>query len=205
MANINYVGFPANELKKIKSIIFESERIVRHCEYGMSSWDSRTRSYYTKWFGKVTNNDKGQVPNVLSKMLNCLTSGKFKLIYNQASDCSDGKTYAAALAGDRPETYHDISKGTDFEMTICAKMWELNRYKETENEADTQVLTFIHELSHMAGGTDDEPHPTGTGKAYGKMAATALAQSNSNSARNNADNYAFFCKDMAHYALMSVA
>jgi len=202
MANIMYVGFPGDELRKIKSIIYDAERIVRASEYSISSWDSRARLYYKKWFGEVVNNDTGQVPNVLSKMLNCLTSGKFKLTYDLAADC-DGDTYAAAAAGDKPETYDAISKGADFEMTICPKMWDLKRYKETEEEADTQVLTFIHELSHLAGGTDDEPHPSQANKkAYGKQAAITLAKNNSTSARNNADNYAFFCKDLAHFSMM---
>lgn len=194
----SYIGFVGDKQRKVQKIVHECTGIMRYVDYQLNHHKSDIRKYIIDWFG-TPYDDLGQVPGIITKMSNALYSSSIRFTYNDLGDC-DGNTFAAALAGDTPESYHGISTET-FEMTICPEMFDLKIYKEV-GDADTQTQTFLHELSHLVGGTDDELHPdplkAAAGKeAYGRVAAKRLAEINSKSARNNADNYGFFCKDLA--------
>ena len=193
-----FVGFVGDKQRKVQKIVTECTGIMRYVDYQLNHHKNDIRSYIIKWFGKPFD-DLGQVPGIISKMSNGLYASSIRFTYNDVGDC-DGNTFAAALAGSSPESYKEISTDT-YEMTICPEMFGLKIFKE-EGDKDTQTQTFLHELSHLVGGTDDEPHPdpvkAAAGKeAYGRTAAERLAELNPKSARNNADNYGFFCKDLA--------
>lgn len=65
----------------------------------------------------------------------------------------------------------------------------------TQSNDQTQIETFIHELSHVAAGTKDmerADHTPNPQPCYGRVNALALAQNFPDQAQDNAENYGFF-------------
>ena len=197
-----YTGFSSDNEKKIKSIVFEASKITAAADKDLA--DKRPKSkYFDKWFGKFQNNNFGQVRSVITKMHNALHNGTINFTYNDPGDCT-GTTLAAAATPTETESYHEIETADDHDMTICDIFFNLRRYTPQNPGDDTQMQAFLHELSHLVGATDDEDHPNPTTvgqKAYGSAAALALALANPTSARNNADNYGFYCMDIGNAVL----
>ena len=193
----NFTNFNTENKKKIKSIVVEATRILALADNDLAGKRPGHYDFFKTWFGIVKNDEFGQVRAVITKMYNALYTSTINLTYNDMGTC-DGNTFAEALAPDKPESYKKIEDAPDHDMVICPEFFNLNRFEPQNPGDDTQMETFLHELSHLVGGTNDEPHPTEVGKeAYGSATAMQLAQTNPESARNNADNYGFYCMDMA--------
>ena len=193
----NFTNFNSTNEKKINSIVAEATRILAVADKDLSGKRPEHHVIFKRWFGTVQNDEFGQVRSVITKMYNALHKSTINFEYNNGGTCN-GNVYAEALAPDEPESYNDIQNANDHDMVICPEFFNLNRFEPQNLGDDTQMETFFHELSHLVGGTDDEPHPTQVGqKAYGSAAAQQLATANPQSARNNADNYGFYCMDMA--------
>ena len=189
-------------LSTAQSVAFQARQClaVASGKLGKFPLDSSGKAVFERWFGSArVVTDLTRVQNVISKMSHALNNTKFTI-----SDCKGtcgATTNAQAhklLLQDSSGTqqrgkavsYNTLNTATWIEMDLCDNFFDgLPRIQSNDQ---TQLETFLHELSHLAAGTEDELY-LGS-EAYGRTAAMGLA-SNPNTislARNNAENYGFF-------------
>jgi len=201
-----YVNFSPGDEKQVKAVVAEAASVMSYIATKVcgSNMDSCTRVRFQTWFGHPRDGKLDRVREVISRMATCLSSSTVRFKYKVGVP----GTFAEALAGNKSDTYKQLSSET-YKMTIYQAFFGLPRYADVKNNDvtdmdDSQMETFFHELSHLAGGTDDEDLDDGT-KAYGASDAKLLITQDANHsrARNNADNYGFFCMAMGRYRYLT--
>lgn len=162
----------------------------------MSDWDTRTRAVFTKWFGAAKGpQDRGMVPTVISKMSFTISQCSFTL--EDAGATLGANTNAEATHYTTIQSLNTLSTmgGTPVTMKLTDRFF--NVLKRIQSNDQTQLETFIHELSHIAGATKDQDKVAPAVACYGRAAASALAVSAPDRARDNAENYGFFIVEIA--------
>lgn len=122
---------------------------------------------FTTWFGSATSSALSEIRTDYAKIKDALDNKSLVL------DCSCKKSYYAYVYPTQP-----------YKVYLCRAFWSAPM-----TGTDSKAGTLIHELSHfnVIAGTQDN--------AYGQSAAKALAISNPQQARDNADSHEYFSEN----------
>jgi Lysine-specific metallo-endopeptidase len=187
MGTKTYTGFDKRQEDKMRKIVGTASIAIGKA-YGSHVKTTDGKEYCT-WFGT---GPKGTVKNVLHRMNYAMTNGTIDINFTAAGLCAIPGTNAVSympapgwgLAG------VGAAGSMAFNMDICPRL--LNIMASLGSDNQSQVGTFLHELSHLLGGTNDVVFPGTAVTAYGSTAAKKLAKTYPASAVNNAENYGFY-------------
>jgi peptidyl-Lys metalloendopeptidase len=127
-----------------------------------------------KWFGPLASNTAAQLQKEYAA---ALTHASFSQFWCPVSNDLDFKWNGGDLAAVHPDAPGAIFLTPDF-------------FKLSTTGADSQIGTFIHELTHLAGiGLKPE-------EVYGTQKARQLALSDPARARRNSDNFQYYIEDL---------
>ncbi len=187
----------------------------------MNSKEADVMKKFKDWFGDpAAVADIEEVRGKLRSMDNVLKLGKVLIHYNQnpfpadltqardPNPCNTVGENAGAFwwfynnvtnAYQLKQADRQEAKANEFRIYICPGFWKSAKAKGSLGGVSATgtlrnqsvVGTLVHEISHAAAGTDDEV--VGGNKMYGKDNAQTLAQTSPAQARNNAENYGYFC------------
>ena len=126
-------------------------------------------AHYVSWFGEADANRINKVKRVFNEMKSSLEQDTYTYHFDDP-ECEDG-LYAF--------TYFDST-----EIYFC------DAYVASDDliGQDTKLCTIVHELSHARSRIEDHE--------YGREYCLDLAQSNPNTAIDNADNYCYFLETL---------
>lgn len=186
----NYVGFPDNKLKQIKSIIIQVNDAIGKA-YAMHMKDT-DGEIFAKWFGV---GDRLVVRNILHKMNYAMLNGVVTINYN-TNNCTpntNAVAYAPAYGWNVATVAQARSPISNFVIDICPCL--LEQMSLLSSDKQSQIGTVVHEISHLLGGTDDIVDPLTGHVAYGANLSKSLARHNPHLAIMNAENYGFYISE----------
>lgn len=184
-----------------------------------ASRNATFRKRYATWFGTLTPANVVVVKDKLSTMNTVISRGTVTIRYNGNPvpighaayghvPCVAGTNafayyWAPAPGGGgglalKHASYQEATT-TQFYMAMCASFFQGANLAGSVGAVRNQSKngTLIHEISHLAAGTDD--HNVNLNGvvvvANGKAAALELAKTNPGVAIDNAENYGYFCDE----------
>jgi peptidyl-Lys metalloendopeptidase len=131
--------------------------------------------HIARWFGNAR---RDRVTEVLRAVLAKINAAATLTIGCRTRECEQGQSFAY--------TYPRAGY-----VAFCERFFRADLTGE-----DSRFGTVVHELSHVAAGTDDVELSPGV-QAYGRRNATLLASQAPDRAANNADNYEYFIETLA--------
>jgi hypothetical protein len=188
MGTKTYTGFNADQEQAMRQVVSNAGTALSKA-YAAMIKNTDTASF-TTWFGT---GNRASVQRIVQLMNYAMINGVVNISYTAGGHCANGTTNAVAYAPNGVWVQPDISgagsKVADFNMDVCPRFLKIMALLGSENQS--QVGTFLHELSHLVGNTNDEVYPGGA-VAYGATAAKRLAKDYPATAINNAENYGFY-------------
>jgi hypothetical protein len=138
----------------------------------------------------------GEVSAKINRMLYYINELPMTVRYAAYTLPASTNAEASHMSGEATKSY----QGREASGAHAGVMIKLPRrffedMSRTQSNDQTQIETFIHELSHVAAGTKDmerADHTTNPQPCYGRVNALALAQNFPDQAQDNAENYGFF-------------
>ena len=130
--------------------------------------DPIEQNRFTRWFGPYLPATKRVVERKIRAIQHAIVNQRITF-RNGGSEC-------------RLNTYAYVRPYTGlFKVYLCGLFFRSGRVG-----ADSAMGTIVHEVSHVKAGTQDHE--------YGQADCLALAVNQSAQARNNADNYQYYCE-----------
>jgi len=158
-------GCSADQAARIEAAFAEAERRVSSGLALLASQPAHT--HVRRWFGAGDRDDAVAVLKLT--LLRLRPSSRPPVACTSADGCSDGETFAVAL----------LREGR---ILLCPRFFAAPASGATW--LDSLAGTLVHEVSHVAAGTEDA--------AYQPAAARALARRDPAAAAANADNHQYF-------------
>ena len=160
--------------------------------------------YYELHFGTYDKARHARVTEVISLMDFAVNSASVAIQYNIG--CG-GNTNAAAYppeGGWSAQNIKKVLKSGGFKMSLCPRFF--GAMPQNDRMAQNRTGTFVHELSHIVGNTNDvaDNHVNGAPITadpvgftyYGRANARQLADYRPELAIENAENYGFYVSDL---------
>ena len=199
---ITYAILDRKRLEVAKDVAFRATQCCARAATAVSTFDSTTTAAFKKWFGFVAEKDAkdqhGKVPSVIERMNYYLTSLPLNII-DAGSTLGPNTNAEATHYGDKQtRSYQDrATTAANAAVQIALTDRFFNQLTRVQSNDQTQIETFIHELSHVAAGVlDQDHHATNPLACYGRVNALAMATSHPDQARDNAENYGFFIAEV---------
>lgn len=189
-------------------------------QVSLNAFLSRTAKFkkaFTTWFGTPTPADVTTVKDNVSAMNTVITKGAIRIRYNAnpvpVGHPAHGTAPCAALTNAvaywwaaNPAGGLQLQRATyqeavtvQFYMALCQQFLANAALAGSTNPVRNQSknVTLIHEVSHLAAGTDDHNVLMGgvATVANTKAPALELARTNTALAVDNAENYGYFCDE----------
>jgi len=186
----SYTGFTDNGRKNVAKDAFRrASACVGLAEIGMSNWDDRTKKIFRKWFGVANEEEKAVVSRKVYQMNFYVNN--LPITINDAGATLGANTnamasYVGSIGSSSYAKRQVDSNISGVKIDFTDRFF--NTLRSIQSDDQTQIETVVHELSHLAAGTDDKPD----GACYGRVNALALATGQPLLAQNNAENYGFF-------------
>lgn len=146
---------------------------------------------YERWFGTFSRPNLTRVTEVVALMDYALNSGRIHFTYNEGCGATTNAAAFQPTHGWKTSKLKETLSGGTFKITMCPRFFGAMSQSSVTEQSRTE--TFIHELSHIVGNTEDEVHPDWNATAYGRNLARDLADNHPNLAVSNAENYGFYC------------
>lgn len=201
---VTYTRFNSADRQKVaKDVVVRATRCCATAEAALSSFDTRTKEIFKKWFGTIltkdARDDRGIVPANVNRMNYYIKH--LVLVISDAGGTLGPTTNAMAthFGNNATTSYQDRQARSNPATGVKIQLTDIffNNLRRVQSNDQTQIETLIHELSHVAAGTlDQDKHPTNPQPCYGRIAATTLAKRYPDQARNNAENYGFFIAEI---------
>jgi hypothetical protein len=174
--------------------------------FGTSKRESKSNTVSTLWtqvqwahkqiVNPLAGGEYGEVAAKVNRMLYYITSLPMTVEYAGTTLPPTTNAEASHFNAEYTKSYQGReASGANAGVKIKLPDRFFTQLKRTQSDDQTQIETFIHELSHVAAGTKDmnrPDHTTNPQPCYGRLAALALAQNFPEQARDNAENYGFF-------------
>ena len=190
--------------KAAMDVVSRSARCCVAANNACTTPESRTKEVFKKWFGFVPNTDNldswGDVTEIINRMHFYLSD--LSLTIEDAAATLPPNTNAEASHFESKDTksYQDrANKAMNPGVKIKLTDRFFNSLPRVQSDDQTQIETFLHELSHIAAGTKDmerADHTPNPQPCYGRVNALALAVNFPKQARNNAENFGFFITEI---------
>lgn len=189
-----YEGFDPKTEKIAKQILTKAEEALTKAQTTYVETENLFRKNFNTWFGKTT---KASIEDVVYSL--ALMGGEIQHNnYTIQLGAADGSEIANVLAFDRKYLHgrdpvdaiwrankEDADSGNPSPMIFRPRMLKLPFVDQT---SDSQVQTFLHELSHFAAGTIDYDAPN----CYGIAGTKYCIGKGVDIAVRNAENVGFF-------------
>ena len=155
----------------------------------------RPSRLYARWFGKYSNERVKKVFDVINAINYAIGGGS--ITFERAQGSSD---YAAAYrppGGWGQQSVKQLIDSGRYKIEVGDPLANVstNFFVKLHNRSQAgkhgDVQTFIHEMSHLFGGTDDVEFAGMP--LYGWMPSNMLARLNPDNAVKHADCYGFYC------------
>lgn len=203
---IVYTHFVNNSArhKVAMDVVTRSARCCGAATNACATPDSRTRIVFKKWFGVLPGVDGKDnwedVTGILNRM-NYYLSGLSLTVEDAAATLSPNTNAEAShFQSAQTKSYQD-RETTAAHAGVKIKLTDrfFNHLPRVQSDDQTQIETFLHELSHIAAGTKDmerADHTPNPQPCYGRVNALNLATNFPAQARNNAENFGFFIAEI---------
>lgn len=143
---------------------------------------------YKRWFGVMDKTRLARVTSVVTLMDIVLNSGRVKFTFNQGCGATtNAVAYQPAFGWKEAELKQTLQAG-NFNISLCPRFF--GQLPQDAQDRQSRTGTFVHELSHIVGNTDDEVAYGTT--CYGLQMSRILADKLPDKAVNNAENYGFY-------------
>lgn len=156
---------------------------------------------YKRWFGTMSTGNLARVTDVIGLMDFALTSGRISFEYNQGCGATTNAVAFTPTHGWKTSKLKETLQSGTFRISLCPRFF--GALPQDAQDQQSRTGTFIHELSHIVGNTNDiaDNHLNGADITaapvgftfYGRDAARILADKAPNFAIENAENYGFYC------------
>lgn len=146
---------------------------------------------YERWFGTFSDGNLQRATEVVGLMDYALNSGRIHFTFNEGCGATTNAAAFQPTHGWKTAKLKETLSGGTFRITLCPRFFGAMTQSSVTGQSRTE--TFIHEMSHIVGNTEDEVHPDWGVTAYNRNLARDLADNYPNLAINNAENYGFYC------------
>jgi len=191
------MGFITTELShddQIKLALLEPEVIKVLRGASTHSHRRECKKQSKLWFGDNSDTWMTSLGNSLNQLASILNTKPIKVVGTHFGKRSVG-TFAAAQQPANGWNVYTKMTGPDqsFRIRLDIKWNNAPLHSIGDVPADSKFQTIVHELTHLILNTDDvEPNP------YGVNNCKVKAATNPDTAKRNADNWAYFVEDMRH-------
>jgi hypothetical protein len=155
---------------------------------------------YERWFGTFGPKNLARVTEVIGLMDFALNSGRITFEYNQGCGATTNAVAFTPTHGWKTAKLKETLQSGTFRISLCPRFF--GAMPQDAQDRQSRTGTFIHELSHIVGNTNDiaQNHLGGAPITdapagftfYGRDAARLLADRFPNFAIENAENYGFY-------------
>lgn len=163
-----------DQLKDIQNALSKAKDLLTKADAALPPNNSAIGSKFQRWFGGKNGDYDPMIKTLYAEALGFLS---FKTFW-----CPN-----QSFEGDDPGTFAFVPKGAGLFGEIFI---EAEFFKTAEKGADSRAGTIIHELMHLS------THHSIVDLVYKTQNAQALAKSDPQKARINADNYEYFVEDL---------
>ena len=190
----SFTGFSVSQRVDLEKIVIAATKILTQAHKDVIELQKQNAAQslkddYKRWFGTLTTDRLKIVTDVVTLLDYTLASGRVDFTYNGAG-CNantNAAAYRPAHGWKLAELTEALKKDT-YKITLCPRFFAALPLDAEDRQS--RVGTFIHELSHIVGNTEDEV-VNGT-TMYGRDNARILADRFPDQAVKNAENYGFY-------------
>ncbi len=143
---------------------------------------------YRRWFGAMDKTRLARVTAVVTAMDFVLSSGRISFTFNQGCSATTNAVAFQPAHGWKQSSLQETLKSGTFEISLCPRFF--GALPQDAQDQQSRTGTFVHELSHIVGNTDDEK--VGGETCYGLQWSRILADRFPDQAVNNAENYGLY-------------
>ena len=192
-----YSGFNVKNRARFTDAVEEARKAVNKAWADIRNVRRRKRAsrLYRRWFGRYDRTRADQVFNVISAIHYAICGGSIR--FQRLIGSSDYAVAYAPPGGWGNQTTRQLIDNGRYVVGVGDPLADANPgflkalYNRSQAGKHGTVQTFIHEMSHLFGGTDDV-QVRGV-VCYGWLMSHMLAQLSPDKAVRHADCYGFYC------------
>lgn len=189
----SFIGFSVSDRTTLADVVTASAQLLSQAhknviELQKSQAPEQLKKDYERWFGGLTSRRLAHVTDVITLTDYILSSGRVEFSYDQGCSPNTNAVAWRPAHGWKLADLAEALKKETYKISLCPRFFAA--LPQDAADRQSRVGTFIHELSHIVGNTDDVVKSGVT--MYGRDNSRILADRFPDDAVNNAENYGFY-------------